>query len=89
MYVLSLLLFIIITVLLISLIVLENSDITDINTSSINYPKSLFNTNTTSKILTNCIIVLSLLFFIFSLILCHFNEGTNIKNIDISKFSKF
>ncbi|QJC30917.1 preprotein translocase subunit SecG [Enterobacteriaceae endosymbiont of Macroplea appendiculata] len=89
MYALFLFLFIIIDMLLISLVLLENNEMSDISTSAINYAKPLFNTNTTNKILTNSIIVLSLLFFAFSMILGHISTKQNTVNVKTSKFYKF
>ncbi|QJC32969.1 preprotein translocase subunit SecG [Enterobacteriaceae endosymbiont of Donacia semicuprea] len=79
MYKLLLILFILITIILISVIMFQDNNEIDINSSS-NSIKSPFNTNISNKILTRLIITLTSLFFIISLIL---------NNINVKKYKKY
>ncbi|QJC31744.1 preprotein translocase subunit SecG [Enterobacteriaceae endosymbiont of Donacia tomentosa] len=80
MYKFLLILFIFISIFLIVIIMLQNNDSTDIS-SSINNSKTPFNTNVPNKIITRCIIILTFLFFIISLILSNLNVKKYKNNI--------
>ncbi|QJC30048.1 preprotein translocase subunit SecG [Enterobacteriaceae endosymbiont of Plateumaris sericea] len=73
MYKLFLILFIIVSIILIGLIMLQNNNTIDIG-SSMNNSKSFFNTNTPNKIITKSIFVLAIIFFMISLTLSNLNN---------------
>ncbi|QJC29610.1 preprotein translocase subunit SecG [Enterobacteriaceae endosymbiont of Plateumaris pusilla] len=73
MYKLFLVLFVIVSIILIGLIILQNNNTVDIG-SSMNNSRSFFNTNTPNKIITKLIFVLAIVFFMISLILSNLNN---------------
>ncbi|QJC29163.1 preprotein translocase subunit SecG [Enterobacteriaceae endosymbiont of Plateumaris rustica] len=74
MYTLFLILFVLVSVILISLIILQNNNIVDISNYSIYSSKSFFKSNTPNKIVTRSIFILAIVFFMISLILSNLNN---------------